>query len=555
MHIVGVKGNVKKGCDVELGAKTLVVGPNGSGKSTIVNTVELALTGRASDIAGRVDVAREVDVMSLAQNGAKELEALATFDDGVVAAYRTSGSTAKAKKATGDKPSDRCHADVLPIRSLREAVLGSPQTARKYLLAKASGDLTLDDVRSLVPSHLRETLEKVLGTLPRDILPADALVAALEAAGAGARSLTAEAKAAKGAAALVTGGANAPPTDSEIKAAKKAASEAQKRLVEVMAAQQAFDGMGRTAERLETARAEAERLIALFQERQTQLDALEKPSDNDANLARVSSVCELSIDAGECLVCGGALVGPIRANHEAIAEYRKQSAAARAAYAEAESLANKARAAAERAIGDVEALEASAADAEKVVDGDRDPLESVEEARKAQEAAAAHLTELQTRAAAWQTAQTAQKTALDAERQAGEWAELKGALDLAMGALLVKALESFVARVQANLPVGDVFDLRLRDGEREVVQFGLVRGGHLHTALSGAEWARVMAALAAACVTEGQYACVIPEERAFDPATLCEVMTALGESPHQVILTSPVGPTSVPSGWTVIQRG
>jgi ABC-type cobalamin/Fe3+-siderophores transport system ATPase subunit len=95
MHIRKVVGNVKKGCDVELGQKTLIVGPNGSGKSTIVNTVELALTARAGDIAGRVDIAREADVMSLAQNGAGELEALATFDDGVVAAYRTSGSTAR----------------------------------------------------------------------------------------------------------------------------------------------------------------------------------------------------------------------------------------------------------------------------------------------------------------------------------------------------------------------------------------------------------------------------------------------------------------------------
>ena len=63
MYIAKLKGNVKAGVDVEIGAKTLIVGPNGSGKSSIVNAIELALTARAGDVAGRVDVGREADVM------------------------------------------------------------------------------------------------------------------------------------------------------------------------------------------------------------------------------------------------------------------------------------------------------------------------------------------------------------------------------------------------------------------------------------------------------------------------------------------------------------
>jgi hypothetical protein len=64
-----------------------------------------------------------------------------------------------------------------------------------------------------------------------------------------------------------------------------------------------------------------------------------------------------------------------------------------------------------------------------------------------------------------------------------------------------------------------------------------------------------MAAMSAACVAPGKYACLIPEERAFDPDTLKSVMEALSGSTHQVILTSPVKPKKVPAGWTVIERG
>ena len=64
-----------------------------------------------------------------------------------------------------------------------------------------------------------------------------------------------------------------------------------------------------------------------------------------------------------------------------------------------------------------------------------------------------------------------------------------------------------------------------------------------------------MAAMSSACVPAGRYAVVVPEERAFDPATLRDVMAALSGCPHQVILTSPVGPESVPAGWTVVERG
>ena len=124
-----------------------------------------------------------------------------------------------------------------------------------------------------------------------------------------------------------------------------------------------------------------------------------------------------------------------------------------------------------------------------------------------------------------------------------------------MASTIDQSLAAFVAKVQSFLPKTDTFGMKLRDGEREVVSFGLVRDGFLHTALSGAEWARVVAAMSSACVPAGKYACIVPEERAFDPETLRDVMAALSACHHQVILTSPVKPKKVPQGWVVVERG
>ena len=151
MGIRKVTSNLKLGCDVVIGDKTVIVGPNGSGKSTIVNAIELALTGRASDIAGRTEVAREADLLSLAPAGAKQVYAEVEFDGGETARYAAEGTTAKAKKAVVARPDFVVPEAALPLRTLREALLGSATTARKYLLSKVSGGTDRSDVRALLP--------------------------------------------------------------------------------------------------------------------------------------------------------------------------------------------------------------------------------------------------------------------------------------------------------------------------------------------------------------------------------------------------------------------
>lgn len=550
MFIQKVRGNVKLGCDVELGEKTLVVGRNGSGKSTVVNAIELALTGRASDIAGRVDVGREADVMSLATNGASELEALAEFSDGVVAAYRTSGSTAKAKKATGDKPSDRCHDEVLPIRSLREAVLGSAVTARKYLLGKVSGAVTRGDIAAMLPAQALPAWEALTGAMAADLPISDVLVTALETAGKQQRSAADEAKAARSAAKMVSGSYATPPAEAEIREAQKV----------VLAAQAAYllaDRQASAAQRHEALKVKAADTIARHTAATATLATAEEalaaapPAGNAGVLVDAVRVNQASAEFGACLVCGGdagALAGQRRELEAAIATTK----AAMAARSQAEAAVASARATVKSLS---EQVEREALDLETIESQWEPSAPSVSESSAALEAARKRLSDLEGARDSWSIVQRSESQALDAERRVAEWRLVKEALESVIGSVLDKALAGFVAAVQSRLPAGDVFDLRLRDGDREVVAFGLVRDGVLHTALSGAEWARVMAAMAEACVPEGQYACVIPEERAFDPATLSAVCKALSGCRHQVVLTSPVAPKPVPKGWVIVKRG
>lgn len=548
-----IASNVKKGCLIEAIDKDhiLVVGPNGTGKSSVVNAIELALTGRAGDIAGRIDVGREVDLMSLANNGAPDLFALVEFDDGSRASFATSGTTAKAKKATVQRPAFVQHDDVLPIRTLREAVLGSPVTARKFLLSKVCGDMSRDDVLPFIEQEQQALYTKLVDSYPPTLAVADVLVKALEDAAARVREASSAAKESKSAASIITGGAAIPPTPADIKKAKADRDAARKVVAEIEGVSGAAEKLAAAKKAVEDANGSIEPLVAEFTAAQEALDALPAEDARGPVLRSVLDTAKASVEGGSCLVCGSEDAAVLSGTVSAIESFFADQAAARKARLAVEARFGKAKSEAEAALRKLEVAEGRLAD----LAGSESTGESVgslEDAQRALADADAKLLDLQTRAGAWEAARKAQAAAVEAEKQGAEWSSLKAALTLAVAALLDKSLAAFIAKVQAGLPPTDTFDLRLKDGDREVVQFGLVHDGRLHTALSGAEWARVMAALSAACVSPDSFAVIIPEERAFDAVTLGNVMRALESSPHQVILTSPVAPIDPPDSWLVI---
>lgn len=550
MHITHVRTNAKVGADSELGPKTLIVGKNGSGKSTIINAVELALTSRVSDIAGRVDVAREADVMALAPAG-QNLFAEVTFDNEKHASYIVEGSTAKAKKAVVNRPDEAKHDEVLPIRTLKEAVLGSAQTARKYLLSKVAGDVTREYVAELMPDAKTRILwEQSAAQTPKSVSTPDVLVTVMEKAAAQQRECNATAKTQREVAKSVGGGRAAPPSKAEMDAAKKARDAARETWQKVVASQSSSDNKAKLTAALDQLVAEAEQAVEKAAMLAVKVANADQPIPAHPVFPHVCETLKASITEGACLACGNEdtsqMPEALSAIESMLADFQKKSASLTALTAQAASAQKFADAMVER----VDELERSIAG---LTDADV-PDVSVEDAKAALDKAEAALTDLKVVADAWATTRKAESAALEAEERAEEWKALKAACEFAVAVVLGKALTDFVNRVQQNLPDGDVFDLRLNDGEREVVQFGLTRDGHLHTALSGAEWARVMAAMAEACVGDEQFAVLVPEERAFDPETLTEVLTAFGKTRHQVIIASPVAPKKVPKGWTVVKR-
>jgi hypothetical protein len=165
------------------------------------------------------------------------------------------------------------------------------------------------------------------------------------------------------------------------------------------------------------------------------------------------------------------------------------------------------------------------------------------------------LRQLQSARASWQSYRSIMAQLDTARAEAATWKSLEDALGQAGRILLTDALTAFKAKVQSFLPATDIFNLTLSEGAREVFQAGFVRDGTLHTALSGAEWARLTLAMASAILpANSQLAVITPEERALDPKTLAAVMKSLSSAPGQVIITSPIAPHGkVPAGWTVVE--
>lgn len=564
-YIIAAEGNLKGGCNVTLGPKTLIVGPNGSGKSTIANTVELATTGRVSDLVGRREVAKEVDLMALAPSRKGELLARVALSDGTECLWRAGG---KSKKAVHKYPETIVVPDlVLPLRPVYDAVMGSVETARKFFLQYAVGAIADKDVLDRIPTALhghykRATLATSLSTSSA----VDRLLAALEASKKHAREAKAQAKAAEGVSNDAAQGLAPLPVESDEKALRDALREAEGRreaLRAIVSKREALAGAreeeATLATRLAAAEQDALAAQAMTQQAVDRLNAAPAPQAVDPLVVAFRAVLKAHVEKGlaGCECCGQMadnrifvqrLVG-FDAHFAQHAEAVKAYEAALAAHATA-------------TIREQQAMSAGKALWERAKSVMALLAESPGEAPSEAEIAAAEqqvtlLTE-KLRAvdglkAAWSVASRARDGVGEAKKSAEEWIKLAEACGEAVVSLLDTGVVNFVAKVQAGLPSVDKFALTLRDGERAVFQFGLLHQNVLHTAMSGAEWARVTAAMAAACVASPTHlSVVIPEERAFDPSMLGHVLASFSGLDSQVIFTSPVMPTIIPDGWTVI---
>lgn len=547
-----IESNVKRGAKTELGRYTLIVGPNGSGKSSIVNAVELALTGRASDVVGRADVARGIDLLTLAPANDDALWSKAVLSDGGTVEWRCERNT---KTGGAREPSHTLPAGftvAFPVRSVRAALEGKPETVRAWLIGRIGSTVTEDAVRSLLPDDLiaayADVCRPLIGT------PVQVLLDAREEVARHARSLASDAKAANALAEQTGANLGFEPQEQDIEDARVRVREAAAEW-SVPAAAPADP---------EPYRVNALRAVEHYQGLTKEVSALTErlggtaPVNEDVARLRDALTRVLTFTGSQrldaCLVCGGPAGhahGAMLARAEQLSNAAQQDVATldlRAKLERASALADAAREEAQRA---VLAYQIAAETAGKAAAAPA--TRSNEDRTTALRTAEAALRELENARAAWANVRAAKARARDASARQRLYSDLRDAIEDAIKGLLERSRRDFVARVQAFLPESDSFDLVLESGGKDVCRFGFVRDGALHTALSGAEWARLTLALAAATTEEDALAVLTPEDRAFDPDTLASVMRALGSAPGQVILCSPVAPAGrTPKGWTVI---
>jgi hypothetical protein len=582
MFVRQLESNIKGGVCVELAPKTLIVGVNGAGKSAIVNALELALSKRVSDITGRM-LTREADLLSLAPNREGAVYAQALLNNGCVATWKIPDSgkgKGRARRAEHELPKGIDPETVFPLRGVQEALTGSADLARKWFLSQVAS-LTDDQIKAHIPKSLQTQFRVATAACKLTDHPVDKLLAALEFAKKKALGGRAEAKAAKQVAKQVGRGLPPPPSEADEEALSKELQSAEQGLqhvIEQLAAQQAQEharnGLHELSDlhrRAAKEDMEAQEALRVHQAQMSQLEAEQKrypiPVPLDELKMAVIKVAYASAKTrhGECPVCGESHPQD-RWDRRVVAikaalEQRNQS---NQAYITLESrlveMEQQKQALIAHSVVLTEKLQRLGEERGRLqalltgpVSNDGMPLQDKKEALEAKlrELREKQVTMIRARAA-WTSAYAAEEAGLVAKRGSSEWTDLIDACDTAIETLLDQHVSTFIQKVQTFLPVTDQFALQLHDGERGGCWFGLMRDGVLHTALSGVEWARVLAAIAMARQGDGLQV-VCPEDRAFDPMTLSHVLEAFGKAQAQVIVTSPVMPENLPAGWLLVR--
>jgi len=555
-HITHVSSNIKQGVNADLSRLTLIVGPNGSGKTSIVNSIELALTGSVTDMEGRERVKAASSLARLG-NGVG-VTAKAVLSNGEEASWEL---TPKKRGGYFEPKHSPLTVDVqFPVDEVREILSGSADTIRNWLMGRISGEIGVRDIESRLPSEDVPEFWKVAKFLKgrdEDDSGVDLLLEVLTAAKKQARSLKSGAKTAQATIDSLSREMPPEPTADDLANAGAVVEQARQAIYKVSSAPHAPD--------LLRLREEAKSKVAAFEEASKKSQAARNWTDmtdfkgegEEIIAFRDSLIAVVEVNSrlpeNRCLVCengiGMDLVDKAERLKEENAEGKEALLRARNLEAALQDEAS-ARLDAEQAIGRLQRAEG---DAMKMA-GQPDVAAlsaAAEEARGA-------LERLKAAQRQWASLRAARDEARASKTHASKLEALAESCQDVLKELLAQAVGRFEMTVQAYLPEDDRFALVLEEGGKSVCRFGFIRDGHLHTALSGAEWARLTLALGCACSTADSSSLSIfkPEERAFDADTLSQVMKALGDAPGQVLLTSPVKPRGrAPKGWSVIDIG
>lgn len=567
LFVQSVESNVKRGVRCALSRLTLLCGPNTAGKTSVVQSVELALSGAASDIEGRELVKRN-DMLARLGPKSAPLTARATLSDG-----RESVWTLRPNSRGGfhdpDAPTLKDVRVVYPVQEIQAILAGGPDTVRRWLMSRVGVHIQRSDVLERLPEGVPDLYERLVRQVKLQgdgQSEVDLLLAVITEAAKQARAQAAENRAVEQTIAEISESYADEPTASDLEQAAAIVQQA----VEALAQGQALLHRVQQRPNLEAYKQAARLAIEAFQQADRAAVAaaqnvmpLQPQERRLIDLrTRLADTCTLIGEARtpQCLICEAQLPAGLdlkkKAENLRAANQAGMAAIAARALAdrEAENAAS-ARRKAEEAIQQVQKVE------QELQQLGPPPSVDVSALAQAVTDARCELQRLQMLKQQWNSTRASRDKARKGKELVSKLKDLEASCNSVVEELLQRAQKRFEAEVQKHLPGGDRFALVLVEGKKEVCRLGFRRGDALHTALSGAEWARLTLALGCATFKPDPktLAIFIPEERDFDGRTLAAVMEALQNAPGQVFLQSttepqPENPASI-SAWTIIRPG
>lgn len=515
-----VRTNMKVGATVALGPKTVIVGRNGSGKSTILQSIELATCGYASDMEGRNQVKQKAALQRLFPNGV-DPDVECTLSDGTVFSW-------SARRKVDGNLDEVKHVQPVGVRwAVQElrGVLGSESTAvAAWLEQQVLGSLTTEELLATLPPEVHPEVKMLLKRHRASRLD---FIDMAKNARDEAKTLRAQATRSEKTLQQMTTGVSPTLVDAD-----RAQLEA--RLRGLNAARQG----GVTHAEYAAMKAELDVMVDDYLQKQGQAAQLPQvEAQVGAALDKLRATLQVhrlhsSLGLEGCWVCG---VGTNEQVDHQAREINKVFEELASTHADAVRRTGLER-------------EVSALEIELKVRADR--LNSVSLVEDTQAEANSIRVQIASDDAAkriWLNATAVRMEVAQLRAKADHLSTASKALMAVGETHLVARKAAFEQDVSGFLPPGELVGIDL-----DSARVGLVRAGQFHSALAGAEGSRVLMALASVARHEGGPCIIAPEDRAWDPMTLGAVMKALTASSAQVIIMSTVMPVGVEGGWVVL---
>lgn len=520
--VSAVKSSLKKGCDIKLNPKTILFGPNGSGKSTIVQSIELALTGQVTDMEGRKSVRQSGALARLFSSGVIMFSEVTVTDGKRDFVFRWE---MERKKDGFKTPEHQMPFPVrFPVQDMETILQGDAKTVGTWLESRVNPRLAMDDVLSHVSPSFRDQAETFMKRHGKTDLMALAKLCADES-----RSLKAGATKTRRAAEQMTEGIQPPLVASKLKLLE----EEKATLVKVRVnpgncTQQEKDALEATIIQIDSAVAALNKIDLPSVD-----DSTEKLLNSLHSIKGMMNTQVINFGTKECKVCGNS-------DSTAIGKQAKKlEVAEKAVKAKAEALETV------RAHQDklAKLISLRALKAEQlnnaVVSGVNLEVElriqAIDKALNADSIAKK----------SWSNAAKVQAAANQDEAEANLVSLLGKEFKRVGDELLEQNKSGFETKIKAFLPQGEELVIDLDN-----TRIGLLRNNEVHSALCGAEESRVLLALCSAQEDGSMPSILIPKDRAWDSLTLANVMQATSLAPVQILVMSTVRPADVP-GWVI----